>query len=212
MGELDKSRTPRQPVADRPGPTRGQVAKRLGKNVSWVRRREGSLLNPVKDKSGIHRFDEQEVEGLVQHFASEFAATLVDEEKALRVRSILVKQLLRGQRMSVESVAEHVGLQADAVRRIYKSWSAERRVANEETPQLLSRTMLLEADRREVAAINRDYNQRMAQFEAETDEWTRKNQEAQNRRRAQQERADRARDTERRKWLARQLALIAGKP
>lgn len=46
--------------------TRKQVARRLGKSVATVRRLEGHLLHPSRDSRGIHRFDPNEVESLVQ--------------------------------------------------------------------------------------------------------------------------------------------------
>jgi hypothetical protein len=45
--------------------TRRQVAQRLGKSVAAVRRLEGVLLHPATDAKGIHRFDTNEVEALV---------------------------------------------------------------------------------------------------------------------------------------------------
>lgn len=45
--------------------TRAQVARRLGKSIATVRRLEGVALHPVIDDEGVHRFDETEVERLV---------------------------------------------------------------------------------------------------------------------------------------------------
>jgi hypothetical protein len=45
--------------------TRKQVAVRLGKSLATVRRLEGVRLHPVRDAQGVHRFDPDEVEDLV---------------------------------------------------------------------------------------------------------------------------------------------------
>lgn len=46
--------------------TRAQVAKRIGRSVSSVRRMEFTTLNPVADERGIFRFDADEVEALAK--------------------------------------------------------------------------------------------------------------------------------------------------
>src|ERR1051326_2865811 len=46
--------------------TRRQVARRLGKSVATVRRIEGILLEPIRDRRGIYRFDPNDVEELVE--------------------------------------------------------------------------------------------------------------------------------------------------
>lgn len=46
--------------------TRGQVAKRLGKSIATVRRMEGNVLHPVRDRNGIFQFDPVEVERVAQ--------------------------------------------------------------------------------------------------------------------------------------------------
>jgi hypothetical protein len=46
--------------------TRSQVARRLGKSVATVRRIEGVLLAPMRDRRGIYRFEEDEVADLVR--------------------------------------------------------------------------------------------------------------------------------------------------
>lgn len=48
----------------RAGLTRAEVARALGRSVSWVRKLEGKQLHPVRDAGGVHRFDEGEVEAL----------------------------------------------------------------------------------------------------------------------------------------------------
>jgi DNA-binding transcriptional MerR regulator len=45
-------------------PRRGEAAKRLGISVATLRRYEGKLIIPIKDKNGEHRFDPQELEAL----------------------------------------------------------------------------------------------------------------------------------------------------
>lgn len=47
------------------GLSRSQVAKRLGKSVATVRRLEGHVLFPVRDRRGIYRFEQWEVERLI---------------------------------------------------------------------------------------------------------------------------------------------------
>jgi hypothetical protein len=42
--------------------TRIQVARRLGKSLSTVRRLEGTQLHPQVDHAGVHRFDQTEVD------------------------------------------------------------------------------------------------------------------------------------------------------
>lgn len=49
--------------------TRRQVAARLGKSVATVRRIEGVLLEPVRDRRGTYRFDEDAVARLVHDVA-----------------------------------------------------------------------------------------------------------------------------------------------
>ena len=46
--------------------TRQQVARRLGKSLATVRRLEGIRLHPVRNVRGVHHFDPDEVEALVQ--------------------------------------------------------------------------------------------------------------------------------------------------
>jgi hypothetical protein len=46
--------------------TRSQVAKRIGRSVSSVRRMEFTALNPVADERGVFRFDADEVEALAK--------------------------------------------------------------------------------------------------------------------------------------------------
>lgn len=46
--------------------TRRQVARRLGKSLTTIRRIEGVLLHPNVDSRGVHRFDSTEVESLAQ--------------------------------------------------------------------------------------------------------------------------------------------------
>jgi len=47
-------------------PRRGEAAKRLGISVATLRRYEGELIHPIKDKNGEHRFDPQELEALAE--------------------------------------------------------------------------------------------------------------------------------------------------
>lgn len=209
MSKVNHSNGGRLGVGNRVTLTRGQVAKRFGKDVSWVRRREGSLFHPVKE-DGVHRFDEREVESLEEALAAELSVSDASERAVSRVSAILANQLGRGSRMSFESVAEHVDISADAVKRIYKQWSAKCRAEGEAVPPLLSRAQLIESEQREVAAINRDYDKRMAQAVADEDAWLRQTREKQRQQRAKQERDARAYEAERSKWLARQLALISG--
>jgi hypothetical protein len=49
--------------------TRKQVALRLGKSVSTVRRLEGHSLFPEVDENGCHQFDPDEVEALAYRLA-----------------------------------------------------------------------------------------------------------------------------------------------
>ncbi len=46
--------------------TRRQVAKRLGKSVTTVRKLEGVLLHPRQDARGVHWFDGEEVDALAR--------------------------------------------------------------------------------------------------------------------------------------------------
>src|SRR5262245_59629875 len=61
---------------------RSQVARRLGRSVATVRRLEGAVLFPERDRRGIYRFDEGEVADLARRVRNgdvelwrEFAAT-----------------------------------------------------------------------------------------------------------------------------------------
>ena len=47
-------------------PRRGEAAKRLGISVATLRRYEGKLIHPIKDKNGEHRFDPQELDALAE--------------------------------------------------------------------------------------------------------------------------------------------------
>ncbi len=44
--------------------TRAQVARRIGRSISTVRKLEGTLLHPERDSRGVHRFRSEEVEKL----------------------------------------------------------------------------------------------------------------------------------------------------
>jgi hypothetical protein len=49
--------------------TRKQVARRIGKSIATVRKMEGVSLHPNPDAKGVHWFDEEEVEAVVEHIA-----------------------------------------------------------------------------------------------------------------------------------------------
>src|SRR4051812_35685490 len=49
--------------------TRSQVARRLGKSVATVRRIEGILLAPARDRRGVYRFDPADVDDLARDIA-----------------------------------------------------------------------------------------------------------------------------------------------
>ncbi len=74
--------------------TRAETARILGRDTSWVRRREGTELHPVVGRDGWHRFDEAEVLALALRLgqpsdSSEVAAGLVDTETAVSVFAAL---------------------------------------------------------------------------------------------------------------------------
>ena len=46
--------------------TRSQVANRIGRSISTVRRLEGELLRPVVTARGVHLFHERDVDDLVE--------------------------------------------------------------------------------------------------------------------------------------------------
>jgi uncharacterized small protein (DUF1192 family) len=51
--------------------SRAQVAQRIGASIATVRRLEGTLLHPIVDKDGTHRFDPKEVTALAASRANQ---------------------------------------------------------------------------------------------------------------------------------------------
>ena len=50
--------------------TRNGVAKRLRRSIATVRRLEGRVLFPMLDDLGVHRFREEEVDGIAAQLAA----------------------------------------------------------------------------------------------------------------------------------------------
>jgi len=162
----------RQGVRDRATLTRGEVARYLGKHVSWVRRREGSLLHPSLE-NGVNLFDASEVDALRERLTAETAASSADSALLSEVHDMFVRHTELGEEFTIEGIARRAGLQAEGVRRLHKSWAAERRSMGSAARPLLSQGKLAELVRQEVVAINREYDQRIAQYEADDVAWRR---------------------------------------
>jgi hypothetical protein len=107
--------------------TRGQVAKRIGKSVSSVRRMEFTTLNPVADERGIFRFDADEVEGL----AKQLEGTASPERRAAPSRATKARKdgllaartfTMFSRRWSLPRIVAATKQTPERVRTLYHHW------------------------------------------------------------------------------------------
>ena len=82
---LSNSSVTVEQAAATPRWTRAQVARRLGKSISTVRRLEGVDLHPVRGPDGVNRFDPAEVEALARRTGAPGSASLAPGVLAARV-------------------------------------------------------------------------------------------------------------------------------
>jgi hypothetical protein len=159
--------TKRQTNTDRTSLTRAEVAKRLGRDISWVRRREGRDLHPAL-QDGVNHFDPEEVEQLGARLQAEDAATHAADDVVDLIHRAFEQQA-RGARHTEESIASQTALETRAIRRMHAMWAARRVDAGEATRLLLpTRAQLRANDEREALEIERYY----AEFERRTQrEW-----------------------------------------
>jgi hypothetical protein len=190
----------RQIESDTSGITRAQVAKRLGRHISWVRRREGKELHPAL-VDGVHRFDLGEVESLAVGLESERQALEASQAVTDRIHRMFDLHLRAPDRFSVEGIAERVDVDARVVRALHAKWSDE---FLHEVPRLLSRKELQVITDREEREAEREHAERMAQWAREDEERLRSHEARVRRLRAEQDAGDAAREQERMRRRARE--------
>lgn len=190
----------RQAQSDTLGITRAQVAKRLGRDISWVRRREGKELHPAL-VDGVHRFDPAEVESLAAGLEREREALEASEAVTDRIHRMFDLHLRAPDRFSAEGIAEHVDVDVRVVRALHAKWSDE---FLHDVPRLLSRRELRGLADREEREAEREHAERMAQWAREDEERLRSHEARMRRLRAEQEARDAAREQERMRRRARE--------
>ncbi|RYZ03024.1 MAG: hypothetical protein EOO73_29330 [Myxococcales bacterium] len=159
----------RQTNTDTPPLTRAEVAKRLGRDISWVRRREGRDLHPAL-RDGINHFDPEEVEQLRARLeAEDTAARAADEVVDLIHRAF--EHHAGGVRHTLDSIATQTGLETRAIKRMHAIWTeTQLSIGRRPPPALLSRAELLAKDQREALEIERYYDEFSLRCEREWEE------------------------------------------
>lgn len=185
--------------------TRGQVAKRLGKNVSWVRRREGTLLHPWLE-GGVHCFAVEEVKAVARQMEeSDTAAREVTEENPDLIR-LFEGHSDYGEPCSVEGIAARMEMPPVGVRGAHRSWRAQRLETGLSSRPLLSRAKFEQEERRQEKKLDRDYASRMTAFEAESEAQRKQAEKASKDLAAKWDMEREKRDTERESYMKRLLA------
>src|SRR6478609_2091711 len=125
----------RQAAVDIPTLTRGEVAKRLGRDVSWVRRREGKELHP-RFFDGAHQFDPHEVDALRAQLEAQKKEAEVSDAATEAIHQMFEMHAKAPRRFSVDGIAARTGASPQVVRSMHSNWLEGKEPS---APRLLTR-------------------------------------------------------------------------
>jgi len=156
----------RQAAVDIPTLTRGEVAKRLGRDVSWVRRREGKELHP-RFFDGAHQFDPHEVDALRAQLEAQKKEAEVSDAATEAIHQMFEMHAKAPRRFSVDGIAARTGASPQVVRSMHSNWLEGKEPS---APRLLTRRDLQAIETREERETEREHARQLAAWAREDDE------------------------------------------